>query len=163
MAAFGKMLHVREKGVLESMHVLQADSFSFPVLFLSSLGWLYFLISYSRVLSGLLCVQNRSMLGWVGTYMVTLILTDFLISWYLVSWWRDLCGHTSLVLEDLVKCETEPEAQALWSPKSGFESQLLHLAAVWLGASSLPFLNLYILVQKMGKIIVPTSKNQLWG
>lgn len=38
MAAFGKMLHVREKGVLESMHVLQADSFSFPVLFLSSLG-----------------------------------------------------------------------------------------------------------------------------
>lgn len=62
--------------------------------------------------------------------MVTLILTDFLISWYLVSWWRDLCGHTSLVLEDLVKCETEPEAQALWSPKSGFESQLLHLAAV---------------------------------
>lgn len=67
--------------------------------------------------------------------MITLILNDFLISWCLVGWWRDLCGYNFLELEGLVKCETEPEAQALWSPRPGFESRLLHLPAVSSGAS----------------------------
>lgn len=67
--------------------------------------------------------------------MITLILNDFLISWCLVGWWRGLCGYTFLVLEGLVKCETELEAQALWSPRPGSESRLLHLPAVSSGTS----------------------------
>lgn len=83
---------------------------------------------YPGLPSGLLCVQNRSMLVRKIHYMAVLILTDFLINLCPVA--GGISGPTSLALEDLVQCVREPKAHALWSHRLEFESQLLHSPAV---------------------------------